>query len=776
MTSTNVNVVIYDNFLTPRSFASDNIDISFVGGDIYLNALPSLTNATNIGNNGPFSAKSTNNVLNFKNLAAGTFIVLANTNSNIVVNRSPLITNATGGLFIGKTLENILNFKNLLAGSNITFTTNATIVQINSAAGGGVIGATNLGGITGGFFIDTSNNLLNFKNLVAGTAISLVNNDSLIRINYLTNTNVVINATNGLFLNRSANGVLVFRTLLAGTFMVLVSNNSMVQINSTYVNTNVVIGATNIGGNSNGLFINTSSDGILTFKNLVAGSFISIDSSSPIRINSNFPDGIFAGQNVGIGEGQIYSDISQHIMIFKNLVGDSSIIIDNTDSTININAVIIIESTISFNNTVSQPLTLVLLSTIAPFPATFATYPFLTANVVSDERFQSFYLSNITTSSMTANINLNTNTYEIPNAATNNGQYASMAILADGCPAVSYLDSSSSVLCFSKNTSPDGLGPWSSNIVDPTNSGYFTSMQVLPDYSIGIAYRASTTILKFARNAFPNGNGIWTTIVVTASANSNTYASLIICGDGTPGISYYDSTSSILRFAYNSSTTGFGTWSTIVVDATLNSRYNAAAVLLTPGLPGIAYWRYYDLSSRLLYFATNSAPNGSGTWTLNNTGNFDTNVTLAFLNTKILSSGNPGVIFNDGSNNDYCQLITSNNQLGTSWTVVNSFTSVFPSLTVMNNGDYFIAGIDTEHDQLRGFYPESSILFGFQVIDNVGTSYSNNSIMPLFSGELAVAYYESTSAKLKFARAPFPTGFVQDTTNIIMTIATQNII
>jgi hypothetical protein len=200
-------------------------------------------------------------------------------------------------------------------------------------------------------------------------------------------------------------------------------------------------------------------------------------------------------------------------------------------------------------------------------------------------------------------------------ATSNVGQYPSLAILSNGNPAVSFQDNGTADLKYARNSAPDGSGTWTVTTVEASGDmGRFSSLAMMANGNPAIAhYNATAGDLRFCRNNAADGSGSWTSVTVDTggTANVGQYASLAILG-GRPAISYYDATNGDLKFARNSSSDGTGTWTVTTIE-TANNVGQFASLGTINGLPAISF---YDATNGDLRIARNSAADGSGTWTV----------------------------------------------------------------------------------------------------------------------------------------------------------------
>lgn len=148
------------------------------------------------------------------------------------------------------------------------------------------------------------------------------------------------------------------------------------------------------------------------------------------------------------------------------------------------------------------------------------------------------------------------------------GQWLSMAILADGSPAVAYYDTTMGAAGFAVGAFSGGGVSWSheepdgyvgEDGLDRGDRGAFTSMVVGADGVVWMSYQdVSNHNLRFASRAT---DGTWTNNLAdggsgTGSGGAGYFTSINLDGAGNPVITHYDKGSAALRVAHYFPSTG----------------------------------------------------------------------------------------------------------------------------------------------------------------------------------------------------------------------------
>ena len=141
----------------------------------------------------------------------------------------------------------------------------------------------------------------------------------------------------------------------------------------------------------------------------------------------------------------------------------------------------------------------------------------------------------------------------VDDPANNVGFYTSLAIGSDGVPVISYHDGTAGALKVAKCANAACTGSATITTVDdPANFvGYYTSIAIGADGLPAISYKDVTAgALKVAKCANPACTGSATITTVDDPANDvGDYSSIDIGADVLPVISYYDATAGVLKVA-----------------------------------------------------------------------------------------------------------------------------------------------------------------------------------------------------------------------------------
>ena len=179
----------------------------------------------------------------------------------------------------------------------------------------------------------------------------------------------------------------------------------------------------------------------------------------------------------------------------------------------------------------------------------------------------------------------------VADSGTNVGSYSSMTIGTDGLPVISYFDIAKAQLKVTKCGNGACSANNSATTVDSASGvGMYTSIAIGADGMPAIAYYDSTNgALKFARCADKDcagGNAITT---VDSTGTVGKFASLAIGADGLPVMSYYDVKNSTLKVAKcgNAACTAENTITT--VDTLGDVGQFASIAIGADGLPVISY-------------------------------------------------------------------------------------------------------------------------------------------------------------------------------------------
>jgi hypothetical protein len=769
--SSNINLTIYNDYLTPRTLITSNIVVSSDSSNIYLNA-QIVSNATNIGANGPV-ASTTNNLLVLKNLTADPSIGLSSNNSMIQISAVPgttVVVNATG-MLLNNISNDILVFKDILTGVGISFAGTNTTIMINADVSAQVTNATNLGGNTNGLFINTTSLILLFKNLTNGSFITLSSNNSIISINAVATTSTIVTGatnlggnSNGLFINISNSGIMNFKTLTGGTYITSVSNNSTVRFNLNPGMVNI-INATNING-VNGVFSARAANGTLTYKCFRSGNvligFANNNSTVTITYNLSTVFYITNATNLGGSSNGLFLNKTTEILNFKTIRAGSYINIGNNVSSITFHSATIGNST-GGSGVVTQNITTSLATNSFLFSSISTSIPAVGINVFNNitnnfaDRYQTSYISALTTTGFSLTTKMDTVSYaQVDNA----GAYASMKMLSNRNLAIAYYNTTSGFLNFAYNSVIDATGLWESLVVDNAANfiGQYASMAISSNDKPMIAYYDSTNDdLKFAYSARNDGTGLWTVGTIDTGGDVGQYASLAVMADGFPAVAYYDVTGGNLKFARNNTVNGSGTWTTTTVVNTDDIGQYASLATLAANVPGIAY---YDVTNADLKFARNAAADGSGAWTIttiDSTGNVGQYASLV-----VLPSGFPAVAYYDATNGALKYAVNDTTDGSGTWTLTTvddtGDVGQYASLNVLGDGSPGIAYYDVTNSALK--LARFGSAWVLETVDQSSGQY--NSLGTTFDGNIAIAYCTLTPT-LKFATSYSKTSFPSNT-------------
>lgn len=554
------------------------------------------------------------------------------------------------------------------------------------------------------------------------------------------------------------------RTLLTSNITITV-NDSTLFIDGRASFTN----ATNIGGDPGGIFANNTGN-ILNFKNLAPGSFITmLSNGSFVSIGTNVTTLVVGATNIGGDINGMYITNISGALVFKNLINGSFITLVNSNTTISINSNQFIYSAQVGTFVVLQNITTPLLTTTGAFSTIFSVLPIVNYDLTFsnvDQRYVTSWMSSVNLSTVVVNVKMESTELSTIEASANDvGRGTSMTLLNNNCPGISYMDLTSTILKFARNLAHNGNGAWVMNNIDTgITVPYVSSMKTLFDNTPAVAYWQAAPIngLKFARNPLMDGSGVWQLSIVDTSAAVGQYASLSMLSNSLPGISYYDQTNQDLKFATNPTTIGVGTWTWIVVNSTSNVGLFTSLATLSDGTPGIAY---KNETAQDLMYARNSLASGFGTWTsvtVDSTGNVGEYNSLV-----VLTDGTPAIAYRDVTNQDLKYARNSQaNGFGT-WTTVTvdatGNVGLFVSLAVLSNGIPGISYRETQNGNNLKFAWNTE-LTGLGVwtslIVDTGDVGQFTSTIPLLDGSIGVAYYSPSSDNLLYARSPFQSKFL----------------
>jgi hypothetical protein len=177
------------------------------------------------------------------------------------------------------------------------------------------------------------------------------------------------------------------------------------------------------------------------------------------------------------------------------------------------------------------------------------------------------------------------------------GESTSLAVV-DGCPAISYYDSSNGDLKYARATTSTGgsASDWTQIVTVDSggNVGAYTSLAVVNGcpaicYTDYVFMNAN---LKYARATTSTGGSAsdWTLIVTVDNTGDVGYYTSLAVVDGYPAISNYDCTNLDLRYIRAADADGINWGTPVVADSTGNVGEYSVLMSLH-GNPAIAYYR-----------------------------------------------------------------------------------------------------------------------------------------------------------------------------------------
>jgi len=184
------------------------------------------------------------------------------------------------------------------------------------------------------------------------------------------------------------------------------------------------------------------------------------------------------------------------------------------------------------------------------------------------------------------------------------GEYASVAVGADGLPAIAYYDQSNGNLKLAKCGNPACSAANTITTIDSEGDvGRHTAIAIgadgLPVISYYDASNGNLKVLKCGNTACNTNNAI-TTVDDGEVGNVGQWTSIKIAGDGLPVISYYDASSGDLKVAKCGNASCSAGNTLFAVDAIGNVGYFTSMAIGADGLPIISY---YDLTNTALKVA-----------------------------------------------------------------------------------------------------------------------------------------------------------------------------
>ncbi len=301
--------------------------------------------------------------------------------------------------------------------------------------------------------------------------------------------------------------------------------------------------------------------------------------------------------------------------------------------------------------------------------------------------------------------------------------------------------------------SPDGSGTWTTKkIVNADTTGFYISLSVI-DGRPAVAYQRSGQYgdLVYAISATADGLGSWTTSMVEDGSQTGFYPTLLPV-DGNPGIAYFDFSTGFIRFARNTQADGLGTWEALTVDST-GGNYPSMAILA--GRPACAYQRPIN---NWLRFSIADSPDGSS-WTTKRTVDYgEAEADVGALTSIANIGGIPGISYYDITNGDLMFALASSPTGGGDWSIVrihsegyiggNTSLAVVGGYPMISYSDFNVGGgalwlaVNTETDGTGAWV--------YARIDRrTGVALGETSLIDI-GGRPAVGYVGQTGGSVRF--------------------------
>jgi hypothetical protein len=219
-------------------------------------------------------------------------------------------------------------------------------------------------------------------------------------------------------------------------------------------------------------------------------------------------------------------------------------------------------------------------------------------------------------------------------ATVGSGANPKAKLLSNGIPVIMALNTTNLYTYLSSNL--EGTGSWTSNLA-LTSVLSFDFNYLSTNYPAIIYFNSSLGQLTIVTNSVDNMSGSWSTINFITSGTTITEISMCILSNGNPACSFYDSSTSSLRFAVSSTPDGSGTWNIYIIGTVSGL---SPVTILNDGTPAIAY-----VNGGSLFMTKNANVDGGGLWsTYTINSNSITNVCSLITDINQL----PSVVYDDG--------------------------------------------------------------------------------------------------------------------------------
>jgi formylglycine-generating enzyme required for sulfatase activity len=331
------------------------------------------------------------------------------------------------------------------------------------------------------------------------------------------------------------------------------------------------------------------------------------------------------------------------------------------------------------------------------------------------------------------------------------GQATSLAVV-DGYPAVSYYDATNGDLKYLRATDASGSS-WGVPVTVDTGGpgtvdvGVYTSLTVV-DGCPAISYFDSTNDdLKYVRALDPAGNTWAAPLTLDSGGDVGSYTSLVVV-DGFPAVCYYDNTNGDLKYLRATDAAG-ATWGTpVAFPDGGNFVGRCCSMTIVNGFPAISY---QDSSVQQLKYVRASDATGT-TWgtptTISSTGTVSSFTSLAVVN------GFPAISYRQGTSVSMLRFVRATDATGTAWGTPLALDNSNGKETCLK----VIASIPTiiyQYGNPGGLKyvcatNASGTTWNTPFMLSGSASGSRHPSLAEVSGKAAISYHDSTSGDLKF--------------------------
>jgi len=343
------------------------------------------------------------------------------------------------------------------------------------------------------------------------------------------------------------------------------------------------------------------------------------------------------------------------------------------------------------------------------------------------------------------------------------GLYNNISLMiAGGKPAVAYSfagdGTPDNAVKFARSPSADGSGSWTSVTRESDNSadttGNFLSGAMVGGHP-AIAYNHEVGVapdhLKYTYNSAADGSGSWNGPVEFDNKDVMQWVSLADIG-GLPAICYQSTSGAEgVFFASNSAADGSGSWVKNTVESGGMGLGSYSSIADVGGRPGVGFY-FVGGSNYSPKFAINSNADGSGTWSKNIA---DPDSPSGANLDLIAVAGRPAMSYQkskalyvsiapnpDGSGTWAVTLVDDANQAGSSTCM--AIVGGYPAIA------YYVGWPDYDLKFAVNSAPDGSGSWGTSVADSAGDVGKNCSMVDI-GGKPAIAYWDYTNKTLKFA-------------------------